>query len=183
MQLTAGLVFYLGQSKCPEMPAAPPPPAPLPTPTLSGAEGTICQGKPVTIHSAMSGAPADRKLTYAWTLNGQAQESTGPDLTFTPNNVGSFSVQLTVTDTTPPPAPMERPKKFPVRCWVQPPAPQPPAPVTASTTVTVNETAPTISSVTATPNELACAANTTGAAHVESLGYGSGLGLRRQLDL
>jgi outer membrane protein OmpA-like peptidoglycan-associated protein len=163
MQATAGLVFYLGQSKCPEMPPAPPAPAPLPTPTLSGAEGNICQGKPVTLHAAMAGAPADRQLKYAWTLNGQPQESaTGPEFTFTPNNVGSFNVQLTVTDTTPPPPPLERPKKFPVRCWVQPPAPQPPAPVTASATVTVSETAPTISGVTATPNELTCTANAAG---------------------
>jgi outer membrane protein OmpA-like peptidoglycan-associated protein len=170
MQATAGLVFYLGQSKCPEMPPAPPAPAPLPTPTLSGGEGTICQGKPVTLHATMANAPADRKLTYAWTLNGQPQQSTGPDLTFTPNNVGSFSVQLTVTDTTPPPPPLERPKKFPVRCWVQPPAPQPPAPVTASATVTVSDTAPTISSVTATPTQLTCAADkTAGATHSATL--------------
>ena len=163
MQATAGLVFYLGQSKCPEMPPAPPAPAPLPTPTISGGEGTICQGKPVTLHATMTGAPADRKLTYAWTLNGQPQSSaTGPEFSFTPNNEGTFNVQLTVTDTTPPPPPLERPKKFPVRCWVQPPAPQPPAPVTASATMTVNASAPTISSVTATPNELTCAANASG---------------------
>jgi outer membrane protein OmpA-like peptidoglycan-associated protein len=164
------LVFYLGQSKCPEMPPAPPAPAPLPTPTLSGAEGTICQGKPVTLHATVPGVAADRKLAYAWTLNGQAQQSTGPELTFTPNNEGSFNVQLTVTDTTPPPPPMERPKKFPVRCWVQPPAPQPPAPVTATASVTVSASAPTISSVTATPNQLTCAADkTAGATHSATL--------------
>jgi opacity protein-like surface antigen/outer membrane protein OmpA-like peptidoglycan-associated protein len=162
VQATLGLVFYLGQSKCPPMPPPPPPPAPLPTPTISGAEGTICQGKPFTLHATLSGAPADHKLTYAWTVNGQAQESTGPDLTFTPNNAGSFNAQVTVTDTTPPPPPMERPAKFPVRCWVQPTAPPPVAPVTATSTVTVSEAAPTISSVSASPTELACAANTTG---------------------
>lgn len=162
LQATLGLVFFAGTTKCPPMPAAPPPPAPLPTPTISGGEGTICQGKPVTLHATMSGAPADRKLSYAWTVNGQAQEANAPDLTFTPNNTGSFSVQLTVTDTTPPPPPMERPKKFPERCWVQPTPPPPVAPVTASATMTVGDTTPTISSVTATPTELACAANTTG---------------------
>ncbi|HEY3940580.1 MAG TPA: PKD domain-containing protein [Bryobacteraceae bacterium] len=163
LQATAGLVFYFGQSKCPPMPPAPPPPAPLPTPTLSGAEGTICQGKPVTLHATLTGAPADHKLTYAWTLNGAAQEATGPDFTFTPNNAGSFNIQLTVTDATPPPPPLERPKKFPVRCWVQPPAVQPAAPVTATASVTVSNAGPTISSVNASPTELACAANTSGA--------------------
>ena len=162
LQATLGLVFFAGTTKCPPMPPAPPPPAPLPTPTISGAEGTICQGKPVTLHATMSGAPADHKLTYAWTVNGQAQDANSPDLTFTPNNMGSFSIQLTVTDTTPPPPPMERPKKFPERCWVQPPPAAPVAPVTASATLTVGDTTPSISSVTATPTELACAANTTG---------------------
>jgi outer membrane protein OmpA-like peptidoglycan-associated protein/opacity protein-like surface antigen len=162
IQATAGLVFFAGTTKCPPMPAAPPPPAPLPTPTISGGDGTICQGKPVMLHATLPGAPADHKLSFAWTVNGQAQDANSPDLTFTPNNTGSMSVQLTVTDTTPPPPPMERPKKFPVRCWVQPAAPPPVAPVTATATLTVGDTTPTISSVTATPTELACAANTTG---------------------
>ncbi len=161
-QGTVGLVFYLGQSKCPPMPTAPPPPPPLPTPTISGGEGTICQGKPVTLHANLTGAPAGHTLVYAWTMNGQASGSNSPDFTFTPNNVGSFSIQVTVTDTTPPPAPMERPAKFPVRCWVQPAAPPPVAPVSATATVTVNESAPQITSVTASPNALSCAANANG---------------------
>ena len=160
-QGTLGLVFYLGQSKCPPMPTPPPPPAPLPTPTISGGEGTICQGKPVTLHATIQ-APAGRNITYEWTLNGAAQTANGPDLTFTPNNTGTFTAQVTVRDTTPPPPPMERPKKFPVRCWIQPPAPAPVAPVTATASVTVSEAAPTISSVAADPNTLSCAAMTTG---------------------
>jgi outer membrane protein OmpA-like peptidoglycan-associated protein len=160
-QGTLGLVFYLGQSKCPPMPPAPPAPAPLAQPTITGAEGTICQGKPVTLHANIQ-AQANQKLSYSWTLNGQTQGGDSPDFTFTPNNTGTFNVQVTVKDTTPPPPPMERPKKFPERCWTPPPAPQPPQPVTATTTVTVNESAPTISSVTANPNTLACAANTNG---------------------
>jgi outer membrane protein OmpA-like peptidoglycan-associated protein len=161
MQATLGLVFYLGQSKCPEMPPPPPPPAPLPTPTLAGADasGTLCPGKPVTIH-ATEAAPAGHNLTYAWTVNGQSQSATGPDLTYTPTASGTFNVQLTVTDTTPPPPPMEKPAKFPIRCWVQPPAAQPVAPVTASTSFTVaSDAAPTISSVSAASSTLACAAN------------------------
>jgi outer membrane protein OmpA-like peptidoglycan-associated protein len=161
LQATVGLVFYLGQSKCPPMPTPPPPPAPLPTPTITGGEGTICQGKPVTLHANVAG-PTGHTLQYAWTLNGQAQGSNSPDFTFTPNNTGSFNAQVTVTDPTPPPPPMERPKNIPVRCWVQPPTPPPVAPVTASATVTVSDTSPTITSVTANPDTLACAANTTG---------------------
>jgi outer membrane protein OmpA-like peptidoglycan-associated protein len=160
-QGTVGLVFYLGQSKCPPMPPAPAPPAPLATPTITGGEGTICQGKPVNLHANIQ-ATGNQKLSYSWTLNGQAQGSDSPDFTFTPNNTGSFNIQLTVKDTTPPPAPMERPAKFPVRCWVQPATPPPPQPVTATATVTVNESAPTLSSVTASPTTLACAANTSG---------------------
>ncbi len=161
-QGTVGLVFYLGQSKCPPMPPAPPAPAPLATPTITGAEGTICQGKPVTLHANFQAA-GNQKPSFSWTVNGQAQGSDSPDFTFTPNNTGSFNIQLTVRDTTPPPPPMERPKKFPVRCWVQPPTPPPAQPVTATATVTVNDTAPQITSVTANPTTLVCAANTTGA--------------------
>jgi outer membrane protein OmpA-like peptidoglycan-associated protein/opacity protein-like surface antigen len=156
-QGTLGLVFYLGQSKCPPMPAPPPPPPPLPTPTISGGEGTICQGKPVTLHATIQ-APAGRTLTYEWTLNGAAQTANGPDLTFTPNNTGTFTAQITVRDTTPPPPPMERPKKFPVRCWIQPPAPAPVAPVTATASVTVSEAQPTISNVSASSPTLSCSA-------------------------
>lgn len=174
LQATLGLVFFAGETKCPPMPVAPAPPAPLPTPTISGAEGTICQGKPVTLHATLPSVDPVRKLEYAWTVNGQAQDAKSPDLTFTPNNTGSISVQLTVTDTTPPPPPMERPKKFPVRCWVQPPAPAAVAPVTASATLTVGETTPTISSVTSTPTELACAANTTGAHSANLSGTAAG---------
>jgi outer membrane protein OmpA-like peptidoglycan-associated protein len=161
-QGTIGLVWYAGTTKCPEMPPAPPPPAPLPTPTISGAEGTLCPGKPVTLHATLAGAPSGHNLTYAWTVNGQAQGSNSPDLSYTPNNAGTFNVQVTVTDTTPPPPPMERPKKFPVRCWVQPPPPAPVAPVTATATLNITAPAPTISSVTADQPTLTCAANTSG---------------------
>ncbi len=161
-QGTLGLVWYAGTTKCPEMPPAPPAPAPLPTPTISGAEGTICPNKPVNLHATLAGVAADRKLKYAWTVNGQAQGSDSPDFSFTPTGAGTSNIQVTVTDTTPPPPPMERPKKFPVRCWVQPPAPAPVAPVTATATVTVTAAPPTISSVAADPTTLDCAANASG---------------------
>ena len=77
-QGTIGLVFYLGESKCPPMPPAPPAPPALPTPTITGAEGTICQGKPVNLHANITPA-AGRNVAYAWTLNGAQQTATGPD--------------------------------------------------------------------------------------------------------
>ncbi len=165
LQATAGLVFYLGQVSCDRWPQ---PPGPQPYPAvnpgaITGAEGaTICQGKPVTLHSTASTSATGHTLAYAWKLNGQASGSNSPDFTFTPNNTGSFTVEVTVTDTTAPQPLPEKPKKTPERCWVQPTAPPPPAPVTATTTVTVNESAPQVSSVTATPNTLSCAANTSG---------------------
>jgi outer membrane protein OmpA-like peptidoglycan-associated protein len=161
-QGTVGLVFYLGEGKCPPMPPAPAPPPPLAQPTITGTEGqTICQGKPVNLHANIQ-ATGNQKLSYAWTVNGQTQGSDSPDFTFTPNNTGSFNVQVTVRDTTPPPPPMERPRKFPERCWVQPTPPPPPQPVTATATVTVSDDTPTISSVTANPTTLSCAADQSG---------------------
>ena len=121
-----------------------------------------CLGKPVTLHANITPA-AGRKIQYAWTVNGQPQGGDMPEFTFTPNNVGTFAVQVTISDVTPPPPPMQRPKHMPVRCWNPPPPPPPPTPVTATTTITINETAPTITSVGADPTALACAANTTGA--------------------
>ncbi|MGH9585046.1 MAG: PKD domain-containing protein, partial [Bryobacteraceae bacterium] len=153
-QATVGLVFFMGQSKCPPMPPAPPPPPPLPTPTITGAENiTACQGKAVTLHADIA-APAGRKLAYAWTLNGQPSGTDSPDFTFTPNNEGTFNIEVTIRDTTPPPPAPVKPRKFPTRCWIQPPPPPPVAPVTATASVTVNAAPPTISSVTANPATL-----------------------------
>jgi|SRR5579884_3419442 len=144
-QGTMGLVLYLGHRAPPPPPPACQAPAPLPAPTISGAEGNICLGQPVTLH-AHAEAPAGDTLTYAWTVNGQAQAATGPDLTFTPNNAGSFNVQVTVTDATPVP-------QTPPGC--APPA-GPRAPVTASSTVTVGESTLAISSISANPPTLTC---------------------------
>jgi outer membrane protein OmpA-like peptidoglycan-associated protein len=182
LQATLGLVWFGGESKCPPMPPAPPAPAPLPSASVSGGDGggagAFCPGKPVTLHASISAA--DRKLAYAWTVNGQAQSSTSPDLTFTPA-VGAANVQVTVTDTTPPPPPMEKPKKFPVRCWVQPAAPAPVAPVTASATVTVTQGAPSITSVTASPTALtgpaaACGADGVKQANLSGVAQSSACG-------
>ncbi len=165
-QGTIGFVIFLGQEKCPPMPAAPTPVV-LPQPTITGAEGTLCQGKPITLHANMSGVPAGQTLKYAWTVNGEAQGGDSPDLTITPNNGGTFNVQLTVTDTTPPPT-MEKPPKFPDRCWIPPTIPAP-TPVTVTAALNVQEyTQPQISSVTASPTTLSCAADPNGQ-HTASL--------------
>ncbi|MBV8896353.1 MAG: PKD domain-containing protein [Acidobacteriaceae bacterium] len=143
-QATLGLVMYLARAYvAPPTPCTPAPP--LPTPTITGAEGTICQGKPLTLHANVQ-APSGDSLTYAWTLNGQPQSATGPDLTFTPNNAGDFQVQVTVTDTTPV-------AQTPAGCS---PAAGPRAPVTATSTVTVADSTLSISSVTADPQTLTC---------------------------
>jgi hypothetical protein len=79
----------------------------------------------------------------------------------TPNNAGTFNVQVTVSDTTPPPA-VNRPPDIPERCW-QPPAVQPVAPVTATAALTVNGyERPQIATVAATPGALSCAADPNG---------------------
>ncbi len=159
-QATVGLVLYLGQTKCPPLPAAPTP-VTLPQPTIAAPEGTLCEGKPITLHANMSGAPAGHNLTYAWTVNGQPQNASGPELTLTPNNGGTFNVQLTVTDTTPPAA-VSRPAEIPERCWVEP-ATAPPAPVTATIALTVSEyEQPQIANVEANPSTLSCPADTNG---------------------
>ncbi len=91
-QGTMGLVLFLGQPArpAPQVPTPCPGPTPLPTPTITGAEGTICQGKPLTLHADVQ-APAGHNLTYAWTMNGVPQSNaTGPDLTFTPEQHRNF---------------------------------------------------------------------------------------------
>jgi len=160
---TVGLVWYLGApGPCP-VPDALPAVAPLNQGAITGGDaGPICQGKPVNLHSTASG-PEGHKLKYAWTLNGQPSGSDSADFTFTPNNTGDFQVAVTVSDATPPPAPQPPPAKLPKRClpWA-PPAYVPPAPVTATTTLTVADAAPQISSVTSSASTLSCAADTTG---------------------
>ncbi len=144
---TMGLVIYLGQGARPAPPATPPQPlAPLNAGTITGAEGTLCQGKPITLHSTASD-PAGHTLNYAWKVNGAPSGTDSADLTFTPNNAGDFQVQVTVTDST-----------NPTRTVTA-------GPVTLSVKEYVE---PQITSISATPNALSCATDTTGA-HTSSL--------------
>jgi outer membrane protein OmpA-like peptidoglycan-associated protein len=154
VQLTAGLIFYLGQKAQPiPPPAPPPPPPPLSAGTITGTEGTLCQGKAITLHSTASD-PAGHQLSYAWKLNGNAQGSNSPDFSFTPNNAGDFTVQVDVADST-----------------------DPNRKVTAGpVTLSIKEyTEPVISNFTVTPKELTCKGSTT-TAQLQSTASGSACG-------
>ncbi len=143
---TMGLVIYLGQGS---RPAPPPPPLvvpPLSAGSVTGAEGTLCQGKPMPLHSTASD-PAGHPLNYAWKVNGSPAGTNSPDFSFTPNNAGDFQVEVAVTDSTNPSRTVTG------------------GPVTLSVKEYVE---PQITSVSATPDALSCAADTTGA-HTSNL--------------
>lgn len=155
VRVTAGLIFYLGKVKQPPPPppAPPPPPPPLSAGTITGAEGTLCQGKPITLHSTASD-PAGHQLGYAWKLNGQPQGSNSPDFTFTPNNAGDFQVEVDVVDATDPNRKVTG------------------GPVTLS----IKEyTEPVISSFTVSPKELSCRGDNT-TTQLQSAATGSACG-------
>ncbi len=100
----------------------------------------MCQGKPITLHSTASD-PAGHSLTYAWSVNGTPSGGNSPDFSFTPNNAGDFTVQVTVTDST---NPSRTVRGGPITLNVQQSAP------------------PQITGIAATPNELSCAADPNG---------------------
>ena len=139
LELTAGVTFYLGQVYV----------APLPQPviqhkvsplnpgSIDGYEGLLCQGKPITLHAHIVD-PEGHPLAYAWKLNGAPSGTNSPDLTFTPNNGGEDTVEVTVTDTTDPKRnATEGPVTFSVKEYLQ----------------------PQITSLTSSASALACAAN------------------------
>ena len=138
-QGTLGFVLYLGHVA----PVVTPQPvvlAPLNAGTITGGEGTLCQGKAITLHSTASD-PAGHSLTYAWKLNGAPSGNNSADFPFTPNNAGDFTVQVTVTDST-----------NPLRTVTAGPI-----------TLSVKEYAePQITNISATPDALSCATDPTG---------------------
>ena len=96
VQITAGIVWYLGKKYVPQprQEALPP----LGAASITGGDsGTLCQGKSITMHAEASD-PAGHTLSYQWKLNGAPQGSNSPDFTFTPNNAGDFNVEVEVTD-------------------------------------------------------------------------------------
>jgi opacity protein-like surface antigen/outer membrane protein OmpA-like peptidoglycan-associated protein len=154
VQITAGLIFYIGQKEVPPPPPPPPPPpAPLSAGTITGTEGTLCQGKAITLHSTASD-PSGHQLSYAWKLNGNAQGSNSPDFSFTPNNAGDFTVEVEVSDST---NPSRKVTGGPV-------------------TLNIKEyTEPVISNFTLSPKELTCKGDTT-TAQLQSTASGSACG-------
>jgi outer membrane protein OmpA-like peptidoglycan-associated protein len=114
--------------------------------SITGGEGTLCQDKPITLHSTATD-PAGHALTYAWKLNGAASGTNSPDFSFTPNSAGDYTVEVTITDSTNPPRTVSA------------------GPVTLHVQAYV---APQITSISATPNQLSCAADPTGT-HVANL--------------
>ena len=146
-EATVGLVIYLIQKRPPAPPPPPPaPPAPLNGGSISGGEGILCPGKPITLHSTATD-PAGHVLTYAWKLNGAPSGGNSADFSFTPNNAGDFTVEVTVSDST-----------DPARTATADPV-----------TISVKEYAePQITAISATPDALSCAADTSGV-HVANL--------------
>ena len=136
-----GLVLYHGQGARPAPPPPPPQPlAPLSPGTISGAEGTLCQGKPINLHSTASD-PAGHSLNYAWKVNGAPAGTNSADFAFTPNNAGDFQVEVTISDASTPSRTVTS------------------GPVTLSVKEYVE---PQITSISATPDSLSCAADTNG---------------------
>jgi len=139
-QGTVGIVLYLGHRAAPAAAPQVVAPAPLNAGGITGGEGTLCQGRPITLHSTASD-PAGHTLSYAWKLNGSPSGGNSADFSFTPNNAGDFTVEVAVTDST-----------------------NPSRTVTAGpVTLSVKEyAAPQITSIAATPDALSCAADTAG---------------------
>jgi hypothetical protein len=152
LNATVGMVFYFGRHTVPCVPAPTPPPSPLSPGEITGAGGTLCLGKPITLHASTSD-PANHALKYTWKLNGAPQTAEGPDFSFTPNNAGDFTVEASVVDTT-----------------------DATRVVTAGPrTITVQDyTPPTISSVTASPTALTCSSDPDGAHSASLSGVAAG---------
>ncbi|MBV9404409.1 MAG: PKD domain-containing protein [Acidobacteriaceae bacterium] len=139
LQATLGVVIYIGQTAVPA-PPAPPAPAPLNAGSITGGEGTLCQGKPITLHSTASD-PSGHTLSYAWKLNGAPSGTNSADFSFTPNNGGDFTVDVTVSDST---NTSRTATAGPITLHVQ------------------EYAEPQITSISATPTELSCSADPTG---------------------
>ena len=67
---------------------------PLTGGSLSAGSGTLCQGKAITVRAIGASDPAGRGLTYKWKVNGQAAGGNSPELSFTPDHAGNYSVEL-----------------------------------------------------------------------------------------
>jgi hypothetical protein len=137
---TMGLIFYFGRHVVPAPPVITPVIGPLAAGEITGGGGTLCQGKPISLHVSVTD-PVNHTLKYAWKLNGAPQTTEGADFSFTPNSAGTNTVEVAVTDTT-----------DATRTVVVGPR-----------TITVQDyLKPQITSVTATPSTLSCSADANG---------------------
>jgi len=64
--------------------------------TLSAGSGTLCQGKAITVRSNGATDPAGRGLVYKWKVNGETAGGNTPELSFTPDHAGNYSIELNV---------------------------------------------------------------------------------------
>jgi hypothetical protein len=95
--IAGGVNYYFGSKReWVEEKAAPAELGPLAGGTLSTGSGTLCQGKAITVRSMGASDPAGRGLTYKWTVNGQTAGGNSPELSFTPDHDGNYSVALSV---------------------------------------------------------------------------------------
>ncbi len=140
LEATVGFEFFLGRHVVPAPPVVPQPPPPLSPGEITGAGGTLCQGKPITLHATVSD-PENHQLSFAWKLNGAPAGTDSHDFTFTPNNAGDNTVEVTVTDST---NPSRSIKAGPRVVTVQDYMP------------------PQVSSVTANPASLSCVTDASG---------------------
>jgi hypothetical protein len=92
-----GVNYYFGQKRewIEDKAVAPVDLAPLTGGNLSAGSGTLCQGKSITVRSLGASDPAGRGLTYKWKVNGQAAGGNSPELTFTPDHAGNYTIELT----------------------------------------------------------------------------------------
>jgi flagellar motor protein MotB len=95
VQTTAGLTYYFGSKYVPPPPVqAPQPLGALNAGSIVGGAGALCQGRAITVRSTGASDPAGRRMTYKWKVNGQPMGSDSPELTFTPDRAGNYTVEL-----------------------------------------------------------------------------------------
>jgi hypothetical protein len=94
----AGVNYHWGPTRewIQEKEVAPAELGPLTGGALSAGSGTLCQGKAITVRAAGASDPAGRGLTYKWKVNGQAAGGNSPELSFTPDHAGNYSIELNV---------------------------------------------------------------------------------------
>jgi flagellar motor protein MotB len=94
----AGVNYYFGAKRewIEDKAVAPVDLGPLTGGALSAGSGTLCQGKAITVRSSGAADPAGRGLIYKWKVNGQAAGGNSPELSFTPDHAGNYSIELNV---------------------------------------------------------------------------------------